>query len=126
MIILNQLRLRKNQAKENIKEYVTEHFPEQYQTCLAALDTTIKHAFHILETSDDNREKISALELFKSTHLKKLELLSNAITIESALRWIRYKQIHGITEEEAEEWGWEWQLQLQQPDYRKIDTGLVS
>jgi transcriptional regulator len=24
----------RNQAKESIKEYVTEHFPEQYQVCL--------------------------------------------------------------------------------------------
>jgi hypothetical protein len=39
----DMLYLRK-QAKETIKEYVTEHLPEQYQVCLSALDT-------ILETS---------------------------------------------------------------------------
>jgi glycyl-tRNA synthetase alpha subunit len=44
-----------SQAKESIKEYVTEHLPEQYQVCLSAQDTILKHAFHILETSDDNR-----------------------------------------------------------------------
>ena len=27
----------RNQAKETIKEYVTEHLPEQYQVCLSAL-----------------------------------------------------------------------------------------
>jgi transcriptional regulator len=32
----------RNQAKESIKEYVTEHLPEQYQTCLSALDTILK------------------------------------------------------------------------------------
>jgi hypothetical protein len=37
-----------NQAKEYIKEYVTEHLPEQYQVCLTALDTILKHAFDIL------------------------------------------------------------------------------
>jgi transcriptional regulator len=31
------------QAKECIKEYVTEHLPEQYQVCLTALDAIIKH-----------------------------------------------------------------------------------
>jgi transcriptional regulator len=30
-----------NQAKESIKEYVTEHLPEQYQVCLSALDTIL-------------------------------------------------------------------------------------
>ena len=75
----------RRQAKESIKEYVTEHLPEQYQVCLSALDTILKHAFDILETSDDNREKLQAMELSKDTHLVKLELLSNATTIDSAL-----------------------------------------
>ena len=82
----------RNQAKESIKEYVTVHLPEQYQVCLSALDTILKHAFHILETSEDNREKLQAMELFKDTHLVKLELLSNATTIDSALNYIRNKQ----------------------------------
>jgi hypothetical protein len=72
------------QAKGTIKEYVTEHLPEQYQVCLSALDTIPKHAFEILQTTDNNREKLQAMELFKHTHLVKLELLSNATTIDSA------------------------------------------
>ena len=82
----------RKQAKESIKEYVTEHLPEQYQICLAALDSIIKHTFKILQTSEDNREKLHAMELFKDTHLVKLELLSNATTIDSALNYIRDKQ----------------------------------
>ena len=66
--------------------------PEQYQVCLSALDTILKHAFEILQTTDDNREKLQAMELFKDTHLVKLELLSNATTIDSALNYIRTKQ----------------------------------
>jgi hypothetical protein len=51
-----------------------------------------KHAFEILETSDDNREKLRTMELFKDTYLVKLELLSNALIIDSALNYIRSKQ----------------------------------
>ena len=69
----------RKQAKESIKEFVTEHLPEQYQVCLAALDEIIKREFDILETSPDNREKLQAMELFKDTHLVKLELLFNAL-----------------------------------------------
>jgi hypothetical protein len=45
-----------------------------------------------LETWPDNREKLQAMELFKDTHLVKLELLSNATIIDSALQYIRSKQ----------------------------------
>ena len=90
--ISSDMQYLRKQAKESIKEYVTEHLPEQYQICLAALDSIIKHTFEILQTSEDNREKLQAMELFKDTHLVKLELLSNATTIDSALNYIRDKQ----------------------------------
>jgi transcriptional antiterminator len=82
----------REQAKENIKEYVTQHLPEQYQICLSALDTVLKNAFVIMTKSEDDREKLQAIQLFKDTHLVKLELLSNATTIDSALHYIRTKQ----------------------------------
>ena len=46
----------RSQGKEYIKEYVTEHLPEQYQVCLSALDTILKHAFAMLQTTDDKRK----------------------------------------------------------------------
>ena len=82
----------RERAKQSIREYATDHLAEQYQVCLVALDEIIKRTFDILETSDDNREKLQAMELFKDTHLVKLELLSNATTIDSALNYIRNKQ----------------------------------
>jgi predicted transcriptional regulator len=66
--ISSDMQYLRSQAKESIREYVTEHLPEQYQVCLTALDTILKHAFDILETSDDNREKLQTMELFKDTH----------------------------------------------------------
>jgi transcriptional regulator len=62
--ISSDIQYLRSQAKESIKEYVTEHLPEQYQVCLSALDTVLKHAFEILKTSDDNREKLQAMEVF--------------------------------------------------------------
>jgi hypothetical protein len=90
--ISSDIQYLRSQAKEAIKEYATEYLPEQYQVCLRALDEIIKRGFEILETSDDNREKLQAMELFKDTHLVKLELLSNATTIDSALNYIGSKQ----------------------------------
>lgn len=55
----------RNQAKKSIKEYVTVHLPEQYQVCLCTLDTILKHAYEILQDSDDNRERLQAMQLLK-------------------------------------------------------------
>jgi predicted transcriptional regulator len=99
LISLDVQYLRK-QAKESIKEYVTEQLPEQYQVCLTALDIILKQAFDIMETSSDSREKLQAMELFKDTHLEKLGLLSNATTIDSALKFIQDKQSKSKQEQE--------------------------
>ena len=99
--ISSDMQYLRKQAKESIKEYVTEHLPEQYQICLTALDSIIKHVFEILQNSHDNREKLQAMELFKDTHLVKLESLSNATTIDSALNYIRDKQQQQQSQQEA-------------------------
>jgi hypothetical protein len=91
-LISSDVQYLRNQAKESIKEYATEFLPEQYQTCLTALDTILRRDFEILQTSPDNRQKIAAMEPFKDTHMTKLELLSNATTIDHALEFIRSKQ----------------------------------
>jgi len=90
--ISSDMQYLREQAKENIKEYVTQHLPEQYQVCLSALDSVLKNAFVIMTKSEDNREKLQVMELFKDTHLVNLELLSNATTIDNALHYIRSKQ----------------------------------
>jgi hypothetical protein len=90
--IVEDVQYLRKRAKDSIKEYVTEHLPEQYQICMTALDTILKNAFVIMSKSEDNREKLQALQLFKDTHITKLELLSNATTIDSALDFIRSQQ----------------------------------
>jgi transcriptional regulator len=82
----------REQAKASISLYLTEHLPEQYQVCLCALDTILKHTYEILQQAHYNREKIAALDLYMETHMKKLELLSNAVTIDHALRYVQSKQ----------------------------------
>jgi hypothetical protein len=93
----------REQAKQCIKEYITDSLPEQYQVCLSALDTILKNAFVIMQKTEDNREKLAAMELFKDTHLVKLELLSNATTIDHALEYIRNKQSPKPKQQEQEQ-----------------------
>lgn len=91
-LISDDVQYLRQQAKETIKEYATDHLPEQYHICLVALDSIIKRSSDIIETSHDNREKLQAMQMYRDTHQLKIELLSNATTIDSALNYIRSKQ----------------------------------
>jgi orotate phosphoribosyltransferase-like protein len=61
--ITSDVQYLREQAKASIREYVTEHLPEQYQVCLTALDEIIKRAFHILETSSKKLKENTSLTL---------------------------------------------------------------
>jgi hypothetical protein len=60
-----------------------------------------------MQKTEDNREKLAAMELFKDTHLVKLELLSNATTIDHALEFIRSKQSPQEKPKRHEEQEWQ-------------------
>ena len=50
----------RNQAKTNIKKYIDERLPEEYEKCLVGLTAITKEA-NTATNSDDKREKIQAL-----------------------------------------------------------------
>jgi hypothetical protein len=91
-IICRDIAYLRQQAKTNIKKYIDETLPEEYEKCLVGLNAITREAWNTANQTEDKREKIQAMELFKDTHLVKLELLSNATTIDSALNYIRSKQ----------------------------------
>ncbi len=93
----------RQQAKDTIKEYATDHLPAQYQLCLVAFDSIIKHASDMIDDASDNRERLQAMQVFRDTHQLKLELLSNATTIDSALTYIKSKQREQQEHQQIEE-----------------------
>jgi hypothetical protein len=53
----------RNQAKTNIKKYIDERLPEEYEKCLVGLTAITKEAWNTAQQTEDKREKIQALSL---------------------------------------------------------------
>jgi predicted transcriptional regulator len=51
----------RNQAKTNIKKYIDERLPEEYEKCLVGLNAITKEAWNAAQNTEDKREKIQAL-----------------------------------------------------------------
>ena len=69
----------RQQAKSNIKRYIDERLPEEYDSCLVGLNAITKEARNTVHDPEDKREKIQALSLSQECYSMKLELLTNAI-----------------------------------------------
>src|SRR5215212_8128988 len=81
----------RNQAKTNIKKYIDERLPEEYEKCLVGLNAITKEAWNTSQQAQDKREKIQALSLAKECYSMKLDLLTNATVIDDAIRFVSDK-----------------------------------
>src|ERR1041384_8121712 len=84
----------RNQAKTNIKKYIDERLPEEYEKCLVGLNAITKEAWNTAQQTEDKREKIQALALAKECYSMKLDLLTNATVVDDAIRFVseKYKE----------------------------------
>src|SRR5918912_552478 len=78
----------RDQAKTNIKIYIDERLPEEYEKCLVGLNAITKEAWNTAHNTDDKREKIQALLLAKECYFMKPDLLTNATVIDDAIRFV--------------------------------------
>jgi predicted transcriptional regulator len=81
----------RQQAKTNIKKYIDERLPEEYEKCLVGLNAITREAWNTAQQTEDKREKIQALSLAKECYSMKLDLLTNATVVDDAIRFISHK-----------------------------------
>jgi hypothetical protein len=78
-------------AKQNIKKYIDERLPEEYEKCLVGLNAITREAWNTAQNTEDKREKIQALSLAKECYSMKLDLLTNATVVDDAIRFVSGK-----------------------------------
>jgi hypothetical protein len=75
----------KQQAKSNVKRYIDERLPEEYEKCLVGLTAILREVWNTSQQTEDRREKIQALSLAKECYSMKLDLLTNATVVDDAI-----------------------------------------
>jgi hypothetical protein len=78
----------RQQAKSNIRTYIDERLPEEYEKCLIGLTAILREAWNTSQQTEDRREKIQALSLAKECYSMKLDLLTNATVVDDAIRFV--------------------------------------
>jgi hypothetical protein len=58
----------RQQDKVNIKKYIDERLPEEYEKCLVGLTAITKEAWNTAQSTEEKREKIQALSLAKECY----------------------------------------------------------
>ena len=66
----------RQQAKDNIKRYIDERLPEEYEKCLVGITSILKEAWSTSQQTEDRKQNIQALSLAKECYSMKLDLLT--------------------------------------------------
>jgi hypothetical protein len=102
------------QAKHNIKRYIDERLPEEYEKCLVGLTAITKEAWTTSQDTEDKREKIQALSLAKECYSMKLDLLTNATVVDDAIRFVSHKSREKVESKDSDN---EEESESNEPDY---------
>jgi hypothetical protein len=86
--ISRDLSILRQEAKQNIKKYIDERLPEEYEKCMVGLNSILTEAWNTSYQAQDRREKIQALSLAKECYSMKLELLTNATVVDDAIKFV--------------------------------------
>jgi hypothetical protein len=87
-IICRDIVYLRQQAKNNIRKYIDETLPEEYEKCLVGLTAITKEAWNTAHDPEYKKEKIHALSLAKECYSMKLDLLTNATVVDDAIRFV--------------------------------------
>jgi hypothetical protein len=87
-IISRDVSYLRQQSKTNIKRYIDERLPEEYDKCLVGITAILREAWTTSYQTEDNREKMQALSLAKGCYSMKLDLLTNATVVDDAIRFV--------------------------------------
>jgi predicted transcriptional regulator len=111
----------RQQAKHNIKRYIDERLPEEYEKCLVGLTAITKEAWNTAHNTEDKREKIQALSLAKECYSMKLDLLTNATVVDDAIRFVSSNQSKMTSASSSNEGDKE---ESKEPDYDEDEDQL--
>ena len=87
----------------NIKKYIDERLPEEYEKCMVGLTAILREAWTTSQKTEDKREKIQALSLAKECYSMKLD----------AIRFVCGKSSYSRNEDVKEP---------KEPDYKDKDN----
>jgi hypothetical protein len=128
-IISRDVYFLRQQTKSNIKRYIDERLPEEYEKCLVGLNAITKEALNTAANTKDRREKIQALSLAKECYSMKLDLLTNATVIDDAIRFVsnRTNEMLRPSSNSIEEHDYdEDKDQLEEQEQQEEETGKIA
>ena len=79
----------RQEAKENIRRYIDDKLPLEYQKCLVGLDSILGKTWDIVNNEESSaKDRIQAVSVGLQAYGMKIYLLTNATVVERAVQFV--------------------------------------
>ena len=87
--INSDIQFLRQQAKENIRRYIDEKLPFEYQKCMVGLDAILRKTWDIANSKENlGRDRLQAVSIGMQAYGMKIDLLTNATVVDRAVRFV--------------------------------------
>ena len=108
----------RQQAQQNIQKHISETIPEEYHKANIRIDQVLKKAWHIANTTADERVRLQALALIDQCNSHKMELITNGSIVSDALQYVNGKaeKLGQQIKAEEEELAFDYESELEEEE----------
>ena len=79
----------RQEAKQNIRRYIDERLPLEYQKCLVGLDNILSKTWDIANNEESSeRDRLQAVSIGMQAYGMKIDLLSSATVVDRAVKFV--------------------------------------
>ena len=79
----------RREAKENIRRYIDEKLPFEYQKCLVGLDAILRKTWDIANSMESlDKDILQAISVGMQAYAMKIDLLTNATVVQKAIAFV--------------------------------------
>ena len=99
--IINDIKFITEQSQQNLKDLIEVKLPKEFELTIIGLTSILRESWDAAQESTNPRDKLSALALAKECYSLKLDMLTNAHAINTAIDFVRKKKQWREAEQKA-------------------------
>lgn len=100
--INRDLQYLRREAKENIRKYIDDKLPFEYQKCLVGLESILARTWDIANNTESlERDRLQAASIGMQAYAMKIDLLTNATVIERTVQFVDRNRM-GLAHQDSE------------------------
>ena len=101
--VSNDLAAIKDQVNKSLSNFIENELPYENRLCLSGIQQVIHEAWHIAESTNDDKTRIQALSLAREAYMTQQALLGDSKVLDTAIQWLkRAKKKIAQTDSETE------------------------